>query len=83
MRTWTVRIHFTEPTWALSRSEEPKRYQWTWTGEARSEPMAIVLATQAFRALFAVSGVGWVREISSVHAEQVSPALPVSEDAHA
>jgi hypothetical protein len=71
MPTWSVRIHFTEPTYARATGAEERVYLWTWTGTAPTALGAEAAATSAFRALFTLSGVGWVREISSIDTQQV------------
>jgi len=76
MPTWSVHLWFTEPTYDLARDRPPTPRSWTWTGDATTEKEATALATAAFRALFTRSGVGWVREIFSIDAQQLCQSLP-------
>ncbi len=76
MPTWSVRIHYSEPSYALVQGRTPELYGWTWTGEAPTAELAAKDACLSFRSLFVHSGVGWVRIISSVETWQVRPARP-------
>lgn len=83
MSAWSVRIRFTEPTYDMAKHRRARVRVWTWTGMAFSAADARAQARKAFETLFALSSVGWVREIVSVAAWQRSPSLLVNEAPHA
>lgn len=74
MPTWSVRIHYREPSYALVQGRTPELYGWTWTGESPTAELAAKDACLAFRSLFVHSGVGWVRIIASIETCQLRPS---------
>lgn len=71
--SWTVRIVYREPTYAL-RSGVDKAYSCSFVVEAKDEPDAIAQAKEKFEAMAARSGVGWSREIKRVECERSGDA---------
>lgn len=67
--SWRVTVSYTEPTYDLSQERPPVRRQWTWRGLAASSERAHRAALAEFQRLWALSDVGWVREVGGVNVE--------------
>lgn len=64
--TWHVCVRFIEPTFDQHLHRESETRFWTWEGSASTSASASSQAIAEFKRLWALSSVGWVREIQGV-----------------
>jgi hypothetical protein len=64
--SWSVTIHYREPTYEEARQWGPREYEWTYVVDAPDPDAAKRVAKGEFTHMQILSSVGWARDIVSM-----------------